>query len=154
MVCALGALASWSAYAVGNSRWMARLPEVSPHDWSLLTGVVTGGLALILAVPAVWTAQDWSGGQWLHLAGVCLGVALLASIIGNALWNQASRRLPLSMLGQMIVFETVFAFVYGYVWEGRGPALVEILAILMMIVSVIWCVRAHAPPRGAEEPPH
>ncbi|MED5536840.1 MAG: DMT family transporter [Pseudomonadota bacterium] len=154
LVCALGALASWSAYAVGNSRWMARLPEVSPHDWSLLTGVVTGGLALILAVPAVWTAQDWSGGQWLHLAGVCLGVALLASIIGNALWNQASRRLPLSMLGQMIVFETVFAFVYGYVWEGRGPALVEMLAILMMIVSVIWCVRAHAPPRGAEEPPH
>ena len=30
---------------------MARLPNVSAHDWSLLTGVVTGGLALLL-VPA------------------------------------------------------------------------------------------------------
>lgn len=152
--CALGALISWTVYAVGNSRWMARLPQVSPHDWSLLTGVVTGGLALLLAVPAALTTQGWTGGAWLKLAGVCLGVALVASIIGNALWNQASRRLPLTMLGQMIVFETVFAFVYGYIWEGRGPAVIEILAILMMIVSVIWCVRAHGPAPIAEEPLH
>ena len=44
------ALLCWTAYAVGNSRWMARLPRVSAHDWSLLTGVVTGGFALLLAV--------------------------------------------------------------------------------------------------------
>jgi len=95
------------------------------------------------------TAAQWSG-FW----AISAGVAVVASILGNAFWNRASRLLPLTLTGQMIVFETVFAFVYGYVWEGRGPALVEILAILMMIVSVIWCVRAHAPPRGAEEPPH
>lgn len=152
--CAVGALMSWTAYAVGNSRWMGRLTQVSPHDWSLLTGVVTGGLALILAIPAVLTNPAWTGAQWLHLTGVCLGLALLASIIGNALWNQASRRLPLTMLGQMIVFETVFAFIYGYVWEGRGPALIEVVAILLMIVSVIWCVRAHGPSPTAEDAPH
>jgi len=143
LVCAMGALVSWSAFAVGNSRWMARLPQVSPHDWSLLTGVVTGAFALLLAVPAALSARDWSGEAWLHLVAVSLGVAVFASIIGNAFWNQASRHLPLTMLGQMIVFETLFAFLYGYLWEQRGPTVIEIVAMILMVVSVIWCVRAH-----------
>lgn len=143
LVCALAALLSWSAFAVGNSRWMGRLPEVSPHDWSLLTGVVTGGFALVLAVPALLTMGAWSGEVWLRFIGVSLGVAVFASIIGNAFWNQASRLLPLTMLGQMIVSETLFAFLYGFLWEGRGPTLIETLAMILMIVSVVWCVRAH-----------
>jgi drug/metabolite transporter (DMT)-like permease len=141
--CGLAALLSWSAYAVGNSRWMGRLPQVSAHDWSLLTGVVTGGFALLLAVPALLGAGDATADQWARLAAVSVGVAVLASIVGNAFWNQASRLLPLSMLGQMIVFETLFAFLYGYLWEGRGPTVIEIVAMILMVVSVVWCLRAH-----------
>ena len=141
--CGLAALLSWSAYAVGNSRWMARLPQVGAHDWSLLTGVVTGAFALLLAVPALLGAGEATAEQWARLAAVSVGVAVLASIVGNAFWNQASRLLPLSMLGQMIVFETLFAFLYGYLWEGRGPTMVEIVAMILMIVSVVWCLRAH-----------
>lgn len=143
--CALAALISWSAYAIGNSRWMGRLPQVTAHDWSLLTGVTTGAFALLLAVPAVLTMGEATGDQWTRLIGVSLGVAVLASIVGNAFWNQASRLLPLSMLGQMIVFETLFAFLYGYLWEGRGPTAIEVGAMVLMIVSVVWCVRAHRP---------
>lgn len=141
--CAVAALISWSIYAINNSRWMARLPQVSAHDWSLLTGVVTGGLALLLAIPAALRDLPDDADQWVRLAGVSVGIAALASILGNALWNQASRLLPLSMLGQMIVFETLFAFLYGFLWEGRGPTVLEIVAIILMIVSVIWCVRAY-----------
>ena len=141
--CGLAALLCWSAYAVGNSRWMARLPQVGAHDWSLLTGVVTGAFALLLAVPALLGAGEATAEQWARLAAVSVGVAVLASIVGNAFWNQASRLLPLSMLGQMIVFETLFAFLYGYLWEGRGPTVVEIVAMILMIVSVVWCLRAH-----------
>ncbi|MNE90601.1 hypothetical protein D3C80_1881380 [compost metagenome] len=43
----------------------------------------------------------------------------------------------------MIVSETLFAFLYGFLWEGRGPTLIETLAMILMIVSVVWCVRAH-----------
>lgn len=143
LACGLAALLSWSAYAVGNSRWMGRLPQVSAHDWSLLTGVVTGGFALLLAGPALLGAGGATADQWARLAGVSVGVAVLASIVGNAFWNQASRLLPLSMLGQMIVFETLFAFLYGYLWEGRGPTVIEIAAMILMVVSVVWCLRAH-----------
>ncbi|MNS30286.1 hypothetical protein D3C72_623120 [compost metagenome] len=43
----------------------------------------------------------------------------------------------------MIVSETLFAFLYGFLWEGRGPTVIEIAAMILMVISVVWCVRAH-----------
>ena len=145
LFCALCALVSWTAYAVGNSRWMVKLERVSSHDWSLLIGVVTGALALLLVVPAMLTAGDMDAELWSRFLLVSVGIAILASVVGNAFWNRASRLLPLTMLGQMIVFETLFAFLYGFIWEQRGPSVIEVVAMVLMVISVIWCVRAHRP---------
>jgi drug/metabolite transporter (DMT)-like permease len=152
LACAFAALLSWSAYAVSNSRWLSRLPEVSAHDWSLLTGVVTGGLSLLLAVVVLFDPpQGWTGNDWSLFAGVSAAVAFGASIVGNAFWNRASRLMPVTMLGQMIVFETLFALAYGFILERRGPTPLEGLAVVLMIASVILCVRAHAPPKALEK---
>lgn len=143
-VCALGALASWTAYAVVNSRWLARLHHVSAHDWSLLTGLVTGALALLLAVPAFAVPDDGhDSSQWLRFAGVSAGVAVFASILGNACWNRASRLLPLTMIGQMILFETLFALLYGFLWEARWPTVLEAVAMVLVGASVLSCISAH-----------
>ncbi|CAN7197236.1 multidrug DMT transporter permease [Devosia sp. Root413D1] len=143
LICAFGALASWTAYAVGNSRCLARLPHLSAHDWSLLTGVVTGAQALLL-VPLIALIQpQHAPTEWLHFAGVSIGVAILASICGNALWNRMSRLLPLTLVGQMIVFETVFALLYGFLWEQRWPQPLELLAGAFVLAGVISCLRAH-----------
>lgn len=144
LLCAFGALASWTAYAVGNSRCLARLPHLSAHDWSLLTGVVTGAQALLL-VPLIAVVQpaQHASAEWLQFAGVSVGVAVLASICGNALWNRMSRLLPLTLVGQMIVFETVFALLYGFVWEQRWPQLSEILAFAFVLAGVLSCLAAH-----------
>ena len=145
LVSALIALVLWTAYAVGNSRWMVKMTDVSSHDWSLLIGVVTGGLALLLVPMAVLTLGDFPADFWPRFIAVSFGIAVLASVVGNAFWNRASRLLPLTMLGQMIVFETLFAFLYGFIWEKRGPSVIEIVSMVLMVVSVIWCVRAHRP---------
>lgn len=151
-LCALGALAAWTAYAVGNSRWLARLDHVSSHDWSLLTGLVTGGLALLLAVPAFVGSQpgDHSGAQWGLFVGVAASLAVIASILGNALWNRASRLLPLTMIGQMILFETLFALLYGFVWEARWPTTLETLAMVLVSASVLAGISAHQPQPAPE----
>lgn len=149
LLCAFGALASWTTFAVSNSRWLSRLEHVSAHDWSLLIGIMTGAQALILVPPALIfesTAQD--GGQWMLFAGVCTAVALLSSIVGNGLWNRMSRLLPLTMVGQMILFETLFALLYGFLWDWRLPTEWEGLAILFVLASVLTCLAAHRPKKG------
>lgn len=145
LLCAFGALAAWSAYAVGNSRWLARLPQLSAHDWSLLTGVVTGMQAVLIAVPAfVGDSAMHSDGDWLRFWSVSGGVAIAASILGNGLWNRASRLLPLTMIGQMIIFETLFALLYGFLWEQRLPTALEGGAVVLLVASVLWCASSHA----------
>ncbi|WP_354565129.1 DMT family transporter [Herbaspirillum seropedicae] len=142
--CALAALISWTTYAVGNSRWLARLHHISAHDWNLLIGVVTGLLSLFVAVPAFTVMlQPHPGHDWLHFVAVSAGVAICASLFGNACWNKASRLLPLTMIGQMILFETLFALLYGFLWEQRWPTLLEIAAMVLVTASVLLCVSAH-----------
>jgi len=143
---ASGALASWTAYAVGNSRWLARLKSITPHEWSMLTGLVTGAEALLLAVPALSAgAPQHSTPEWLHFAAVVTSVAILCSIVGNGFWNYASRALPLTLTGQMIVFETLFAALYGFLWEARWPTIIEALAMGLLVAGVASCALAHGP---------
>lgn len=144
LLCALGALAAWTIYAVCNSRVLARLTTVSAHEWSLLTGVMTGAQALLLAVPAfLFAPAAHAPADWLQFAGVVTGVAILCSVIGNGLWNVASRTLPMSLMGQMIIFETVFAALYGWLYDARWPSVLECAAMLLLVGGVLSCASAH-----------
>lgn len=144
LACAVGALASWAWFAVNNSRALSHMRTVSAHEWSLLIGIVTGAQALVL-IPfsLAFESMQHSASDWAKLAGVSIGVAVLASIVGNALWNRMSRLLPLTMVGQMILFETLFALLYGFLWEQRLPSILEIAAFGFVAASVLSCIAAH-----------
>jgi len=144
-LCAVGALICWTAYAVHNARHLRRRPDISAHDWNLLTGVVTGACALALTPFALASDQPHEVAEWLRFAAIVATLAFLASIVGAAFWNQASRLLPLSLVGQMILFETLFALLYGFLWERRAPSGLEVTAIALMLASVLSCFNAHRP---------
>lgn len=144
LACAIGALVSWTSYAVANQRALVRLTDVSSHDWNLMLGVVTGAQSLAL-LPVAMTLGSGShtASEWGWLIAVSIAVAVLASILGNALWNRMSRLLPLTMVGQMILFETMFALIYGLLWEARLPTVFEASAFVLIAAAVIACIAAH-----------
>lgn len=149
VLCAVGALICWTLYAVDNARYLQRNPHFSGNEWSALYGLSTGLVSLVLAAIG-WalfgdalTAAD-SGRDWRWFWMVNAAVALGASLIGNNLWNISSRRLPLTLSGQMIVFETLFALAYGFVFDHRWPRPLELAAIVLLMVGVAWSVRLHA----------
>ena len=148
LLMAAGALACWTVYAVCNARYLRRHPQFTSREWSLLTGVATGLLSLALAVPAfcvpgMATTSAQPASAWGMFWLVNMGVALGASVLGNSLWNAASRKLPLTLSGQLIVFETVFALLYGFVYEGRWPHGLELLAALLLVGGVALAARRH-----------
>ncbi|WP_439682618.1 Permease of the drug/metabolite transporter (DMT) superfamily [Cupriavidus oxalaticus] len=154
-VCAAaGALVCWTLYAVDNARYLQRNPHYSGNEWSALYGLSTGAVSAVLAVIGWLVAGDAltsgdSGRDWQWFWMVNAAVALGASLIGNNLWNIASRRLPLTLSGQMIVFETLFALAYGFVFDHRWPRPLEIAAIVLLMVGVAWSVRLHASDKSA-----
>lgn len=150
LLMAVGALASWTLYAVANARYLRAHPRFTSQEWSVLTGVATGALALVLLAPPAFllpgmaTKTPQPAAAWATFWGLSAAIALFASVFGNSLWNAASRRLPLTLSGQMIVFETVFALGYGFAYEGRWPHRLEIVAAVSLLGGVALAARRHA----------
>jgi drug/metabolite transporter (DMT)-like permease len=153
LLCAVGALALWSAFAVSNSRSLARLPHISPQDWGLLTGVVAGLQAVaLIPLTLLFEPISHAASAWMQLAGISIAVAIISSIGGNSLWNHMSRLLPLTLVGQMILFETLFALLYGFIWEQRWPTMLESAAFVLVTASVMSCIAAHRRPDAVKAP--
>jgi len=157
LACAAGALLCWSWYALDNARYLKRNPQFSSTQWSALYGLATGVVALPLGLLAwAWPLADGAAGAGRDLALFWTCNALLAlgaSVIGNGLWNVASRRVPVTLSGQLILFETLFALLYGFLHRGYGPRPLEVAAVALLVAGVTWSVRAHAPGREAREAP-
>ncbi len=149
LACAVGALGCWTWFAVENARHLQRQTHFSGNEWSVLWGVVTGALGaalwLVVAVlPAGGPQGALADGRWHSFWMLNLGLAIGASWLGNGLWNAASKRLPLTLSGQMIVFETLFALLYAFIYDERLPRPLELAAILLLVAGVCWSVRQHA----------
>ncbi len=147
--CAVAALICWTWFAVENARYLQRSAHFSGNEWSVLWGVVTGALGgilwlVILLLPAGSVQGAVSDARWTTFWQLNLIVAIGASWLGNGLWNAAAKRLPLTLSGQMIVFETLFALLYGFIYDHRLPRPLEIAAIVLLVAGVSWSVRQHA----------
>ena len=174
VVCALGALASWTWFAVENARTLRRRnmrdSQFDSNEWSVLLGILTGVFGAALWLPALALTSEpnvaagaagaagavgLEGARWHVFWLLNLGLAIGASWLGNGLWNAAATRLPLTLSGQMIVFETLFALLYGFIYEARLPRPLEAAAIGLLLAGVIWSVTRHSdasPDEAFEEP--
>ena len=147
-VSALVALIVWSHYAIKNARYL-QTGRFSALEWSALSGVAVGVWSVLLWPVALWwqsrSGQDLSAERWQMFWLVNLAVSILASLFGNWMWNAATRLLPISLSGQMIVFETLFALSYSFIYLQRGPSWQELTAACLMIGGVCWAVQRHKP---------
>jgi len=145
VLCAAGALLCWSWYALDNARYLKTNPHFSSAEWSALYGLATGVLSLLL-VPFAFLdagAPDAGARNWTVFWACNALLALGASVIGNHFWNVASRRVPVTLGGQLILFETLFALLYGCIYRGTAPRPLELAAIALLIAGVGWSVRLH-----------
>eukprot|EP01032_Pedospumella_encystans_P017472 gene17472-19909_t len=130
VLCATGALLCWSWYTLDNARYLKRNPHFTSAEWSALYGLSSGLIALLIGAVAlaVWhgdvlgAAGKASGRDWTMFWITNSLLALGASVIGNHLWNVASRRVPVTLSGQLILFETLFALLNGRVRWKRAPS--------------------------------
>ncbi|MEM5330350.1 DMT family transporter [Paraburkholderia sp. JHI2823] len=154
---AVGALVCWTWFAVENARYLQRNAHFGGNEWSVLWGVVTGALGGllwlgILILPSGWVQESVASSRWSTFWQLNLVLAIGASWLGNGLWNAAAKRLPLTLSGQMIVFETLFALLYGFIYDHRLPRALEVAAIVLLVAGVSWSVRQHS--GDAQETPH
>ncbi len=145
---AVGAVACWTWYPLRNADWLRDHPGRSPTTWATAQGLATLPLAL-LGYAAVWgfgaaTGQTFPlplGPDPWHFVGLMLAIGLLASWLGTLCWNEASQRLPTTLVGQLIVFETLAALAYAFLWNQRMPPPATLAGIALLMAGVVWALR-------------
>lgn len=145
------ALISWSIFAVANGRLLKKYPQLSSRDWSSIMGiasfiwVLTIGSAFIFFTPEpflykyfIWTPEL----QAFLLGSLVLG--LLCSWTGAFLWNKGSSLLPISLAGQLTIFETLFGLLFVYLMQKRVPMAVELAGIAVILIGIYSSIRLFA----------
>jgi drug/metabolite transporter (DMT)-like permease len=151
--CALVALALWTWFGVANAGFLKANPRISSAQWSTLVGVATFGLSVLAAPLLLVTGDGVTRGiagslWWLLLGSVVLGVVV--SWGGTLLWNRASSLLPVSVAGQLIVFETISGLTYVFLASGKAPSPAAIVGMAVVLAGVLVGIRQARPVRDTD----
>lgn len=150
---ALVAVAAWTWYPIMNGRYMKVYTHISSTTWASAQGLATlplalAGIALTWVFPAIGGGDRYVfpfGPQPEKFILVMLALGLLASWMGTLLWNHASQKLPTSLAGQLIVFETLAALLYTFIYRGSFPGPQILAGIGLLCAGVALAVRAFRP---------
>ncbi len=157
----IGAVACWTWYPLRNADWLRHHPDRNPRAWATAQGLATLPLALVGYI-LLWAFMAWQGDAFPMPVGprpevfvaLMVSVGLLASWLGTLCWNEASQRLPTALAGQLIVFETLAALTYAFIWRGQWPESVTLAGIALLVAGVLWAVRIKPVPVVAEGHPN
>ena len=162
---AVGAVACWTWYPIRNADWLRSHADRSPRAWATAQGVATLPLAALgFVLFWVWSVVAGVPGSGAPstpgsppafempfgptpglFLGLMFAIGLFASWLGTLCWNEASQRLPPSLVGQLIVFETLAALSYAWMLRGRWPDGFTLAGAALLVAGVAWALRSRAP---------
>lgn len=154
---AFGAVACWTWYPLRNAAWLRDQPGRSARIWATAQGVATLPLA-IAGYVLFWAGLRFTGNDFAMPAGprpglfigLMAAIGLFASWLGTLCWNEASRRLPTALAGQLIVFETLAGLGYSFIQRNKIPERQVVLGIALLVGGVILALRVK--PRSSSTP--
>ena len=81
---------------------------------------------------------------WLVLGVLCSGIA-------NVLWNLGSARLPSTVLGPMIAFETLSGLACAWAYDGKPWPMTAWFGAMLLVTGVVLAVRGEKKPAPPAE---
>jgi len=155
------AVACWTWYPIRNAEWLRAHPDRSPRGWATAQGIATLPLALAgYALTWAWFAASGSafampfGPRAGDFVLLMFAIGLFASWLGTLCWNEASQRLPPTLSGQLIVFETLAALSYAFVLRKSWPQTETLVGAALLIAGVVWAVRSRPSAEAGQAHPN
>ncbi len=134
------ALIMWTWFGITNANFMEKHQEINAMDYSSLMGLIS----FIVMLPVFSYLNGFSNlwhnvdlGKFIIWSVVLgLGTSWLASIF----WTHSAKNSPTSIVGALIISETIFGLIYSFIFEQRYPCVNEMLAILFLITGVFTVI--------------
>ncbi len=158
LLCGIFSLVAWNWYMVANAQFLKHHAHVvSSSDWSTLIGAGTFvwvlfiSLGLLITIPSdyliKYTHLDSSLSSFL-MGSLVLG--FVCSWLGSYLWNRGCQLLPISLAGQLTIFETIFGLIFVYCIEKNLPSFIEFIGIITILGGVGLSMHLFRKPASSE----
>lgn len=144
--CATFGLLVWISYAVINARVMRAPNPPGSLAWTGLQGIGAGLATLPLIPLSLWLGNSgWplyplTSPEGVRFASWSLALGIAGSWFATWFWIIASRHLPLALSAQLIIAETLFALLYGFLYEQRWPTWAEGTGATIQMLGVVLAV--------------
>ena len=155
-IWAFVALLIWVVYGFVNARVMQRADAPAPLPWAGLQGLGSAIGSIILLIGIGFTGKSYAlnklwdisnDPEWLVFIGWCLVMGIMASWVATWCWSIASTLLPLAICAQLIVAETVFGLIFGFLFEKRLPHVHELIGGTLQITGVMLTLFLFSKPK-------
>ncbi|SFB64214.1 Permease of the drug/metabolite transporter (DMT) superfamily [Rhizobium sp. NFR07] len=137
-IMAVAALSIWVAYGLTNGAVMRSTNAPDALRWTGLQGLGAAiGSVALLPLTSLGEASADLGNftAWTLIMG------LAGSWLATWFWVVSSRNLPLTLAAQLIVAETVFGLLYGFLYEELWPNPSEWIGCTLQIIGVCLGIR-------------
>jgi len=146
--CAFSSLLCWTWFVAANAKFLQSCPSMSYFEWSTLLGVATFAWVVIISAFLLLFVVEYEHAQkfitfdsnlqfFLLITGI---LGCICSWLGSFLWNSGCTYLPISLSGQMTIFESIFGLMFVYTIEKRLPTTFELIGITLMISAILYSV--------------
>lgn len=140
------ALITWSWFVVANAQFLKSNPSVASNDWSTLIGVTTFFWVIVFGfIFGIGFSNHFDITKYsvldeklVYFLVGCGVLGILCSWLGTFLWNKASFYLPVSLAGQLTIFETIFGLLFVYGLAMDIPPKLECFGVLLLLGAVVY----------------
>lgn len=145
-VSATVALCLWLTYAIANAKAVRSPDAPGSLPWTCLQGLGAGlGILVLLPFTGLESSSalahvDFASTEMVTFIIWALILGIASTWLATWLWIVASQRLPLALLAQLIVSETIFALIFGFAYEARWPTVPEWIGILLQLIGVVSAI--------------
>ncbi len=129
----------WLWYGLDNGRYL-RSNHVNNAQWTNAVGLAAGilGVPFLLHGVTIGGGVGSDAGRWAVVV-VVLGVG--SAWLGTVAWNAASKLLPESLLGPLLVVELLIGVSYAHLLAGSWPSPATLAGYALLVAGVVLSVR-------------
>lgn len=133
----------WAWYAVRNAHWLQTHPYNKPITWANAQGIVILPLSFcVYCIICIYS--NYFQNEFIGLFGprptffiiLMILIGFCCSWLGTFFWNEASQRLPTTLMGSLIVFETIAGIIYAFIYRKLWPSPLILVGIFLLILGV------------------
>lgn len=141
---AVASTVAWTWYPIRNADWLLEHPKVSPVFFTSMQCSLLLPFGLLLYV-LIWhfkgDMQNILGPAPIDFVGWNLFAGIFCSFGATALWNAMSQRVPTALVGQMLVFETIFSVFWAHVYEWKLPPWSLVIGMICLVGGVVYALK-------------